>query len=80
MRLQRLRTTAVALLAAFSVAAALAPAEAASNARQKKMQPAQGWESPSYLTGGKATFARAGTSFGAYPTWARFAFEQGQGG
>ena len=80
MRLQRIRTTAVALLAALSVAAALAPAEAASKARHKKMQPAQGWESPSYLTGGKATFSPVGSAFGAHPIWARVAFERGQNG
>ena len=80
MRLQRVRTAAVALLAAFSFVAAMAPAEAASKARHKKMQPAQGWESPSYLTGGRDTFAPSGSSFGAYPSWARTAFERGQNG
>ena len=84
MRLQRVRTAAVALLAAFSFVAAMAPAEAATRAKPKKVQREQvqrmdGWGSPYYLTGGKAVFAPAGSTFGGYTSWARAAFEH-QGG
>jgi hypothetical protein len=80
MRLQRARAAAIGLLAAIVAAAAVAPAEAASGAHHKKVQPVHEWGSPSYLTGGKAIFNPAASTFGGYPSWARIAFEQGQGG
>ena len=80
MRLQRVRTAAAALLAVFAVVAAIAPAEAATRAQPKKVQRVDGWGSPYYLTGGKAAFAPAGSTFGGYPSWARAAFERTQNG
>ena len=79
MRLHRTHTAAVALLAAFSFVAAMFPAEAATRAQPKKVQRVDGWGSPYYLTGGKAVFAPAGSTFSGYPSWARVAFEN-QGG
>ena len=80
MRLQRVHTAAIGLLAAFAVAAAIAPAEAAPRAHHKKVQASHGWQKPSYLIGGKADFATAGSTFGGHPGWARIAFERGQNG
>ena len=80
MRFQRVRIAATGLLAAMVAAAAMAPAEAATRAKPKKVQREQvqrvdGWGSPYYLTGGKAVFAPAGSTYGGYPSWARAAFE-----
>jgi len=79
MSLQRVQAVAIGLLAAFAVAAAVGPAEAAPRAHHKKVQ-SQGWQKPSYLIGGKADFAPGGSTFGNYPSWARIAFERGQNG
>jgi hypothetical protein len=80
MRLQRARTAAIGLLAAFAVAAAVAPAEAATRAHPKKVQRVDGWGTPYYLTGGKEIFAPTASAFGGYPSWARVAFDRGQYG
>lgn len=76
---QQSRTAAIGLLAAIVAAAAVAPAEAATRAHPKKVQRVDGWGTPYYLTGGKATFAPTASTFGAYPDWARVAFDR-QGG
>jgi hypothetical protein len=93
MRRQRVRTTAIGLVAAIVAAAAVTPAQAATRASQrdarahhKKMQPWHGWGNPSYLSGSggyhgsKAISAQPASAFGGYPGWARIAFEQGQNG
>jgi hypothetical protein len=79
MRFQRARTAAIGLLAAMVAAAALAPVEAATRAHPKKVQRVDGWGTPYYLTGGKEIFAPTSSAFGAYPNWARVAFDH-QGG
>lgn len=79
MRFQHVRAATIGLLAAMVTTAAMAPAEAATRAQPNKVQRVDGWGSPYYLTGGKAVFAPAGSTFGAYPSWARAAFER-QGG